>query len=210
MKKKTTAKLEEAWPAAATSIGARVRAFRRERKFSVAELALRAGVSTGIVSQIERDIANPSLRTLERIRAALDVPLMALLEEKSERAPSPEGVGDPDFVRRSQTRPGLSVGPHGVAKQLLSPRAASDELQFMIITVPPGVGSQEVLIGPGEKAGLMLNGKARLMVDGTEALLSEGDSFQFASTVPHSLHNDGDVAAVVLWIMSMKTPLKHL
>jgi len=62
MKKKTTAKLEEAWPAAATSIGARVRAFRRERKFSVAELALRAGVSTGIVSQIERDIANPSVR----------------------------------------------------------------------------------------------------------------------------------------------------
>ena len=52
-------------------VGARLRALRNARGLSVNELALRAGVSVGTVSQVERNKANPSVRILERLRQAL-------------------------------------------------------------------------------------------------------------------------------------------
>src|SRR5260221_10497094 len=80
----------------AIAMGARVRAIRQMLGLSSAELALQAGLSVGVISQIERGQANPSLRTLERVRLALDVPLMVLLE-------GPVSAGtEPALLRRRQ------------------------------------------------------------------------------------------------------------
>ncbi len=61
--------------AAAQSIAVKLRALRRQRGMSINALATRAGVSVGIIRQIERGNSNPSMRTLQRIRAALGVTL---------------------------------------------------------------------------------------------------------------------------------------
>jgi DNA-binding XRE family transcriptional regulator/mannose-6-phosphate isomerase-like protein (cupin superfamily) len=209
MAKRATERRSDAENSDEASVGLRLRALRRERELSIAQLALKAGVSTGIVSQMERGTANPSLRTLERVRVALGVPLMALLEDISAGVSRSEAARDPAFVRRRASRPHLKVGTDGYAKQILSPQWPTDGLRFMIITIPTGVSSEEVLIGAGEKAGLVLGGKLHLSVDDGEAILSEGDSFQFPSDVPHNIRNDGPQDAEVLWIINMK-PLAPL
>lgn len=179
-----------------TAMGARVRALRQKLGLTSAELAMRAGISVGIVNQIERAIANPSLRTLERIRTALNVSLTFLLEGQAEIGP------DPAFVRRRHARPHLTVGTLGLSKDILSPPEVED-LRFMIVTFPPHARAEEVLTGPGQKAGLVLRGSIRLTVGNEAADLAEGDSFQFSSALPHGVVNESNRAAEILWIMAM-------
>lgn len=188
-----------------SDVGARLRALRTEQGLSVNELAMRAGVSVGTVSQVERNKANPSVRILERLRQALSVPLTALLEED-------DAVSDPvagDFVRKASERPLFDVGKHGMQKELLSPHGNHD-LKMMIILLPPGSGSDEVLVGVGEKAGLVLEGSVVLYVGDRRAVLRNGDSFQFSSTLPHSVRNESGEPARVLWVMNTLPPVVHL
>lgn len=198
VKKKGAAELHR------SDVGARLRALRVEQGLSVNELAMRAGVSAGTVSQVERNKANPSVRILERLRQALSVPLSALLEED-------DAVSDPvagDFVRKAAERPLFDVGKDGMQKELLSPHGEHD-LKMMIILLPAGAGSDEVLVGVGEKAGLVLEGTIVLNVGDRRAVLRAGDSFQFKSTVPHSVRNESSELARVLWIMNTQPPVIH-
>ena len=60
-------------------IAARLRQLRCMRAYSQEMLALRAGLSTTYVGQIERGLKCPTIGTLCRIADALDVPAAALL-----------------------------------------------------------------------------------------------------------------------------------
>jgi quercetin dioxygenase-like cupin family protein len=134
----------------------------------------------------------------------LSVPLTALLE-------ADDAVSDPvagDFVRRAAERPLFDVGKQGMQKELLSPHGDHD-LKMMIILLPAGAGSDEVLVGVGEKAGLVLEGTIVLNVGDRRAVLRAGDSFQFKSTVPHSVRNESGEAARVLWMMNTRPPVVH-
>ncbi|YCH32235.1 cupin domain-containing protein [Erwinia sp. D4-22] len=181
--------------AAETDIGSRLKQIRKARNLTITELAMLANVSAGAISQIERNLTNPTVRVLEQLRLVLKVPLTAFLEQ-SETALR----GAEHYVRRQADRPHFNVGKHGIAKEMLSPTGDHD-LQFMFITIPPSVHSSEVLMGNGEKAGIVMSGTLRLEIDGDSAQLQPGDSFQFKSHLPHNIFNDSDSEARVLWIM---------
>lgn len=179
----------------AAAMGARVRALRHGLSLSAGELAVKAGLSIGLISQIERGQGNPSLRTLERLRVALNVPLMRLLE-----GPRSSSGSEPSFIRRRHARPRIRVGSDGLTKEVLSP-PETEGLRILILTVPPKCRSREMVIGPGQKAGLVLSGLVRIVVGSEEGQLAEGDSFQFPSDKQHAFINDTDRPAEILWIM---------
>ena len=60
-------------------IGRRLRALRTERGMTILEMAAKAGVSAGSISQIERGATNPSISTLQKLRVALGVTLWSFL-----------------------------------------------------------------------------------------------------------------------------------
>jgi transcriptional regulator with XRE-family HTH domain len=191
-----------------TKVGRRLNELRKGAKLSILELAARAGVSSGMISQVERGMTNPSIKTLEKLHIALSVPLTALLEDE----PPPlaaDAVDVTDIVRRSNDRPFLRVGKQGMTKEILSPRG-DHHLEMMLIHLPPGASSDEVLIGEGEKAGWVMSGSIALIVENRTTELSEGDSFQFSSSYRHSIRNTGSVEAQVLWIMYVKMARPHL
>ena len=72
------------------TFGANVRHYRKGRGLKQHALADRAGLSVNMVGRIERGEASPSLETIERIAAALDVPAAALFGAGTPAAPSPE------------------------------------------------------------------------------------------------------------------------
>ncbi len=57
-----------------------LRALRKRRNLSQERLALEANIDRTIVSKIERELANPSLRVLSKICATLEVPVARLFQ----------------------------------------------------------------------------------------------------------------------------------
>ena len=55
-------------------LGEHVRNIRKKRGITLKELAEKTGLSIGYISQIERDLTDPSLSTLRKLSAALDIP----------------------------------------------------------------------------------------------------------------------------------------
>ncbi|RJS91844.1 cupin domain-containing protein [Salinisphaera sp. Q1T1-3] len=182
------------------SVGRRLRRMRKSKGLTVATLGERAAVSAGMISQIERGLSNPSIGTLERLRGVLGIPLTAFFEDRDDRAPATPVA---ELVRRADQRPFFQVGSNGMSKALLSPSGDHD-LQFMIISVPPHTRSHDVMIGPGEKAGLVLEGQLTLTLDERVTVLATGDSFQFDSRKAHGVANESDESVRLLWIMHTK------
>src|ERR1700686_4525674 len=83
------------------SLGAKLRHLRTAREWTIAQLAEQAGVSSGLISQIERGNSNPSIKTLQRLRAALGVNLWEFLDDRASIASGDAGPAEPSkFVRR--------------------------------------------------------------------------------------------------------------
>ena len=63
-------------------IGDRVKKLRQEKKMSLSELALQAGVAKSYLSSLERNLqTNPSIQFLEKISTVLGVPVDSLILE---------------------------------------------------------------------------------------------------------------------------------
>ncbi|MGO7180700.1 cupin domain-containing protein [Rhizobium brockwellii] len=177
-----------------TPVGSVVRSLRKEKKLSLKQLSVKSGVSVGMLSQVERDVSNPSVRVLSAVLHALGAPMSVVFE------PSAKAVEEePDFVRRANSRPILELGH--LRKELLSSKNPHT-LQLMILHIEEGGSSGEhPLTYPAEKGGLVLAGQIYLRVGDRETRLSAGDSFAFGPSIPHSFRHAGVVPAEVLWVI---------
>jgi transcriptional regulator with XRE-family HTH domain len=177
------------------SVGRRVRALRLERGMSLAELAAKAGISIGALSQIERGMSSLRVRVIWPLAAALDIEPSALIVDGA------EPVSDLYCVR-SNGRRSLPVRSEGIAKELLSPPGAT--LTGLLVTVEPGGGTAEAYAHAGHEFGFVSNGEVELVVDGAKYQLKAGDSFAFRSTLRHSFRNPGAERCVILWVNTTK------
>jgi len=193
---------------ASEHLGALVRRVRRDAELTVAELSAKAGVSSGMISQIERGQANPSIKVLQKLGAALNIPVATLLEDAEpppQRKRSDVVLPENTHIRRLVDRPKFQVGPAPLAKELVSPPGKT-RMQMMTIRMPPHSRSEEVVTSPGEKAGFVIGGVLTLIVGENAAELREGDSFQFDSTQPHEIQNRTDQPVDLFWIILLDTP----
>ena len=200
---RTTGATEPASTEAAAALGRRIRLLRTYRGLSLQQFAAESGLSIGLLSQLERGLSSPSLRTLDKLRQALGVSLGALFEDGVAEASS--GV-----VRRAEDRPVLDLGPAGLMKQYLSPNRDAS-LQMMLLSIPPGGGSGKDLYNyVGEKAGMVLEGYLHLQVGNQAFDLRKGDSFQFDSSLPHGFRNRHTTRAEIFWIIRQPSPIESV
>ncbi|MEM8849123.1 MAG: XRE family transcriptional regulator [Pseudomonadota bacterium] len=78
------------------AIGREIRAFRKQRNITVAELSALTDLSIGMLSKIENGNTSPSLTTLQTLANALSVPLTSFFsqyEERREAVHTPAGQG---------------------------------------------------------------------------------------------------------------------
>ncbi len=184
--------------------GAAIRNLRLQRKQSLQTLADASGVSVGMLSQIERNLTSPSLRTVNKIRSALNVPISALFEGYSQSGPS--------FFLRKEKRGRITFGGGHLVKEFLSSDSATKRLQLLKLVIPPfqGSGGDAPISYPSEKAGVVVTGQIELEVSGEKALLNEGDSFQFDGALPHAFYNPTDTPTELFWVIVLPTSQRHL
>jgi transcriptional regulator with XRE-family HTH domain len=178
-------------------LGETVRLLRQRAGLSIQDVATKTGLSNGMISQLERARAMPSIRTLRLLSIALDVPISYFFETSD-----PADVQR--YIVRKNSRRLLRLTASGVVKESLTP-ADEGQLELYELTLNPGASSgTDFLQHTGEKAGYILSGSLRLWLDNQAHLLEAGDSFRFPSIVPHMFDNPTQQAARVIWVTTLR------
>lgn len=181
-------------------VGSQVRSTRKEAGLTLEQLSERSGLSTGIVSQIERGLANPAFATLAQLAHGLGIPVGRLFQV-SDQQRSP-------VVRRSERR---VLGGHGLDTddssrfELLTPDL-NGALEVTWVETPPGHDTSATPFRhQGEEFGLILSGRKDVYLDGHRHELHAGDSIRYLSTIPHWYVNPGDEVSTAIWVITPPT-----
>ncbi|HMO27800.1 XRE family transcriptional regulator [Enterovirga sp.] len=176
-------------------IGRKLRLRRSIKGRSLQEVADKAEISIGLLSQIERGVTTPSLKSLRQVCAALDMPVGWLFDV-------PDGDHE-DVVVRAGGRRVMTIGPKGMTKELLSPDSVPG-IQMLRILVQPGgsSGDQPYNNESGSKCGVVVSGTLGLEVEGREYVLAPGDSFAFAATKMARFWCIGEQPVDLIWVVT--------
>jgi len=162
---------------------------------TLAELAKATGISIGTLSQLERGLVSPTVRTLYTVANALGVMPAWLIDPGQ---PTPRTAENQFIVRAGSRSQMFDIG--GIRKDIASP-ASSERLRGFFMVIQPGCNSgAQPYSHKGEEIGLLLSGTLELQIDGTTYTLHEGDCFAFPSSKPHHFANVGPRPASVFWV----------
>ncbi|MCX7835619.1 MAG: helix-turn-helix domain-containing protein [bacterium] len=170
-------------------IGERIKDLRQAAELTQEELAERAGLSKGFISQVERGLSNLSIENLEAILAALNVtlteffstPVQEKVQYGEEDATELEREGYDKFV-------------------LLVPGAANRSMEPALITLKPDEKTPPEKPFNGDEFGYVLQGKLLVHMGNLEYLVKAGESFFFSANHKHYFSNPGSVEVKFLWI----------
>lgn len=176
-------------------LGARIRALRKRKALTLARLAELSGISVGHISLIERNLTHPSISALVGLAKALGVTVRWFFDEEGALHDDEYG-----YVVRARDRMKIRF-EGGIVDELLTSKE-SNQLEVLCSRFPAGAESSEMISHAGEEAGVVLVGQLELWVGERHFILSEGDSFNFASSEPHRYRNPGASECVAIWVIT--------
>lgn len=189
-------------------LGQLLRDARRDRGLSLKAFSAQSGISEGLLSKFERGNGNPSLLTLQKIAAALDIRLSDLFHQVPSAGYDPTDPAgsalrsDQCTIVRHDDRKRLVIPYEGLAYELLSPNLQRD-LAMMRCEVPVGFdGSARPFQHKGEDTVHVLTGRFEVHVAHESHVLEPGDTVTFQSSLPHWWKNVGDVPVTVICVNS--------
>jgi transcriptional regulator with XRE-family HTH domain len=172
-------------------IGTILRLFRQKINKNQGEVAQKAGISTSMLSQIERGAVSASIDTLVAVCAALEMDMADLFRRISPEAP----------VRVHHRGKRLSTQSRGVKFEQLAVSAdAGHPAELLLLEIAPG--KEAGISGNGHEGvemGYVLEGSAVLTVSGVDFEIAEGDSVSYNSHLPHKLANRGGKVFRAVW-----------
>ncbi len=171
-----------------------IRALRKARGLTLAEIALKLGRSVGWVSQVERGLSVPSLSDLRAFAELFGVPLSLFF---SHEAPVEKERG---VIVRAGSRRSLGTSESGLVEELLSPDLGGS-FEMLRSVFAPGAELKVEARRPTEEAGYVVSGVFEIEIGGVWHRLGEGDSFRFEGK-PFRWRNPGTEPAVVIWVVS--------
>jgi transcriptional regulator with XRE-family HTH domain len=176
-------------------IGERLKRLRMINSLTQEELASRADLTKGYISQLENDATSPSIATLKDI---IDVFGVSMQEFFSETV-------DAEIVFGKDSRVQASDDDDGIKVELLVPGAQNREMDPVLVTLVPGEEMKEQPFHEGEEFGYVLLGKVQLKLDEKIYTIRKDECFYFTSDKKHAVKNIGRGAAKILWVVTPPT-----
>ena len=171
----------------------KIRTIRIDKGLNMRELAQKVGCSTAFISQMENGKASPSIATLKKIAAVLDVRVVDFFMT--------EKTGN-DIILRKDQRIHMKYPQGDAFIELLVAKVSNKKMQPIWAHFEPGDGSQGTYSHTGEEFGIILKGSLELQIEDEDYLLAEGDTFYFSSDRKHGYRNLGDTSCDVLWVIT--------
>jgi transcriptional regulator with XRE-family HTH domain len=190
------ARASRAEPAEAINrhLGGRVKSLRAGRGWSLESLANASGVSRSMLSQIEREQANPTLAVTLRIARAFGLTLGELIEMP--------GAASAVTVIRANDHTYHYRSDKDCRIRTLSPLNLEKDVEFYEVRLQPGGALRSSPHFEGTREFLTLQkGRLRIESANDSEELHPGDSASYRADVPHALINVGKTEAVIFLIV---------
>lgn len=171
-------------------IGEKLRLLRIRRGLTQEDMADRCELSKGFISQVERNLASPSIATLTDMLECLGSSLSQFFsEEKDEKTVfTPQDM----FVKEDEQLRGSITW--------LVPDAQKNTMEPILVDLGEEGRSYELLPHQGEEFGYVLSGSIFLVDGETKTRVRAGSSFCLHPHETHYLMNAGKTRAKILWI----------
>jgi transcriptional regulator with XRE-family HTH domain/quercetin dioxygenase-like cupin family protein len=196
--------------------GMKIRQERLKRKLTLEQLSGRTGLSKSFLSQVERNLAQPSVTSLKNIAHELGISVVYFLTDnhvdqnlwgygRSLGKPGNEtSVYSRDVkVVRADKRKGVTMPGSAVLYEVLTPDLNRQlEVMFMRISKGESSGDEAMIDAPGEKFGVVLKGRLEFTVGNEVFVLEQGDSIVHPADTPIRWRGlEGDPIEV-LWVQT--------
>jgi transcriptional regulator with XRE-family HTH domain len=174
---------------------ARVRELRRKKGWTLEEMSAACGVSRSMLSEIERQRANPTLAVAYRIAQAFGMSLGELVE-------LPEATRRIDLIRAEDRTYHYRTDRH-CRIRTLSPLHLEKSVEYYEVVLQPGGALRSLPHFEGARELLTVqSGRVRVTCADDAEELRTGDSAHYPADVPHAIDNIAESQAVLFLVVT--------
>jgi transcriptional regulator with XRE-family HTH domain len=176
------------------NLGTLIRKYRKDKKLTLKNVAEKASLSEGFLSQVENDVNSPSVDTLIRICNAIGVSAGDIIAQVSK----PEQIV---MIRKTEWDD-IDLSHTGFVTRRFFPPEDRTVMDSSILVVKAGKSIPvRKNIKNGQEVLSVLKGSIELMLSDETYVLGEGDSVHFRSN-PESqkITNTSSTTSFVLWV----------
>eukprot|EP01156_Anaeramoeba_ignava_P007597 Anaeramoba_ignava/a352802_75.p1 GENE.a352802_75~~a352802_75.p1 ORF type:complete len:179 (+),score=32.28 a352802_75:99-635(+) len=170
------------------------------------QLAGEAGISFGMLSQLEKGSTQGSVETLRKIAKVLDVTLAHLFTNNTEEPQinTLENIeNEKSYVVRKDERKKISFPDPLYTCELLVPDLQGD-IELLQVNMEPNRITDDLIphTKGGEECDYVLEGEIVVTLNNKEFELKKGDSIRFNPEIPHKIENRSSKKASYLSIIT--------
>jgi len=172
-------------------IGQKLKELRIQKSLTQEELADRAELSKGFISQLERDLTSPSIATLTDILQCLGTDLKEFFSEEADTQVVFSGE---DYFEKTDTELNNKI-------EWIIPNSQKNEMEPIRLTLGPNGTTYPDNPHEGEEFGYILSGNIRIHIGNKIYKAKKGESFYFTPTSTHYIEA-GKNGASLIWVSS--------
>ena len=175
------------------NIGSRLGDLRKRKQMTLDQLSSKSGVSKSILSQIERNISNPTVSTMMRIADALEETLSGFFMNIDE--------GKSSSIETSKETPNISSKDGLCELSILGAGETVSWLQWYVLTMKPKGKLLSKSHGSNTFENItVISGEVMVYLKKQSETLKAGDTFRFPTNQEHTLMNKSKTISKVLMV----------
>lgn len=173
------------------NIGDKLKTLRVAKGLTQEELADRAELSKGFISQLERNLTSPSIATLVDILQCLGTNLKDFFNDEED-----EQIvwKDEDYFEKTDEALGNTI-------EWIIPNAQKNEMEPIRLTLQPNGSTYPDQPHEGEEFGYVLTGSITIHIGKSTYTAKKGESFYFTPSGRHYIEA-GSKGATLIWVSS--------
>ncbi|MFT3985386.1 MAG: XRE family transcriptional regulator [Lachnospiraceae bacterium] len=171
-------------------IGNKIKELRIQKSLTQEDLANRAELSKGFISQIERDLTSPSIATLVDILQVLGTDLNNFFSEDPEEQIV---FREQDFFEKIDIELSNKI-------EWIIPNAQKNAMEPIRLTLSPGGSTYPDMPHEGEEFGYILSGSITIRLGKHTYRAKKGEAFYFSPNSKHYITADKKSGASLIWV----------
>lgn len=180
-------------------LGDKIKTKRTQQGITLEQLATSAGVSKGLISQIENNRTVPSLPVLFNIIHSLGEDLKTFFEDMQASADNRQIM----LIRRGEEKKFEKEPVKGFSyKRILTRAVVSQATDIVLLELKKGASRKTMIQTDAFECKYVLKGKIEYQIEKETLILNEGDTLFFDGRAKHRLKNvgPGDAQMLVLYL----------